>query len=549
MTTLTVLHVLVGRSDSGQEPRPVLRAARAAAGERLRAGRRTHRAADAIRCRGAGPCARARRSPGDDDGRRRRRSIRSATGLAPFFVDCAVDVGRLLPDVSRAVHRRRPVVCRRRHALGARRRDRSLARARSCSAQTALVGQFAPDRRHRHADRRRDRRLAARAALLSISTSTVTAPAKQLYAPFSTSIELKLLHNGNTAAGPTPPDTAALGAPCDWIAVLGRGRQRRQGRRVSPRSSSTTRRTRTSRGGSSGRRTCRMRDVIEWLEYKQVVPTDVRLQTLDRARFPGRVPGQHRGPLARRSSCGARPEIGVRRALGASKRAIFMQLLVEAGAIGLVGGVLGLGLAWLGLWAVRHQPTTYADLAQLDLPMLAVTFALALASSLLAGLLPAWRGCRIAPAIATQVALRPHGLLRRSSPRFAGIATAATLIDPRDRVDVRDCLQRDVPGAPAARAHGSTERHRRCRAGSRAARPASGAKRRRPVTRARPRRAARDPGVVRVTATNMVPFGGSAWNSTISTIPNDPNRAINVGLYLGRSLIDTLGDPARSAGR
>src|SRR5439155_9194007 len=91
-------------------------------------------------------------------------------------------------------------------------------------------------------------------------------------------------------------------------------------------------------------------------------------------------------------------EIGVRRALGASRRSIFIQLVVESGAIGLAGAVLGLGLACLGLWAVRHQPATYADLAQLDLPMLAATFALALASSLLAGLLPAWRGCQVTPA-------------------------------------------------------------------------------------------------------------------------------------------------------
>jgi putative ABC transport system permease protein len=92
-------------------------------------------------------------------------------------------------------------------------------------------------------------------------------------------------------------------------------------------------------------------------------------------------------------------DIGVRRALGASKRSIFAQLLVEAGVIGVVGGVLGLALAWLGLWAVRHQPTDYAELAHLDVPMLAATFALAIASCVLAGLMPAWRGCQVSPSI------------------------------------------------------------------------------------------------------------------------------------------------------
>jgi putative ABC transport system permease protein len=61
--------------------------------------------------------------------------------------------------------------------------------------------------------------------------------------------------------------------------------------------------------------------------------------------------------------------------------------------------VLGLGLAMLGLWAVRQQPVEYADLAHLDPLMLLVTFALAIAASVLAGLLPAWRACQVSPAI------------------------------------------------------------------------------------------------------------------------------------------------------
>ena len=65
----------------------------------------------------------------------------------------------------------------------------------------------------------------------------------------------------------------------------------------------------------------------------------------------------------------------------------------------MVGGVLGLGLAYFGLWAVRQMPADYAELAQLDGQMLAMTFGLSILSSLVAGLLPAWRGCQITPAI------------------------------------------------------------------------------------------------------------------------------------------------------
>ena len=76
-----------------------------------------------------------------------------------------------------------------------------------------------------------------------------------------------------------------------------------------------------------------------------------------------------------------------------------MQFGVESAVIGLAGGTLGLGLAELGLWSVRLRPDGYAQLARMDLPMLLGTFALAVAASVLAGLLPAWRACRIAPAL------------------------------------------------------------------------------------------------------------------------------------------------------
>jgi len=92
-------------------------------------------------------------------------------------------------------------------------------------------------------------------------------------------------------------------------------------------------------------------------------------------------------------------ELGVRRALGASKRALFAQLLVESGVVGFAGGIGGLLLALFGLWLVRRQPASYAALAHLDPTMLLMTFLLAIGASLLAGLLPAWRACQVTPAL------------------------------------------------------------------------------------------------------------------------------------------------------
>lgn len=142
----------------------------------------------------------------------------------------------------------------------------------------------------------------------------------------------------------------------------------------------------------------RLRNVMQWLSYQQVVPDDVRLQTGLAFGFLlvclVNTVGLMLAKFLRRAG-----ELGVRRALGASRRALFAQLLVESGVVGLVGGMGGLLLALAGLWLVRRQPAEYAPLAHLDPAMLLVTFLLALGASLLAGLLPAWRACRVAPAL------------------------------------------------------------------------------------------------------------------------------------------------------
>jgi ABC-type antimicrobial peptide transport system, permease component len=137
--------------------------------------------------------------------------------------------------------------------------------------------------------------------------------------------------------------------------------------------------------------------LMPWLRDEHVVPDDARLQAGLAFGFllicVVNTVGLLLAKCLRRSR-----EIGVRRALGASRGAIFVQFMVEAGIVGLAGGVLGLGFAELGLWGVRHQPAQYASLAHLDLSMFLFTFVVALVSSLVAGLLPAWRACAVAPA-------------------------------------------------------------------------------------------------------------------------------------------------------
>jgi putative ABC transport system permease protein len=95
---------------------------------------------------------------------------------------------------------------------------------------------------------------------------------------------------------------------------------------------------------------------------------------------------------------GAAPLVGLRRALGASKSAIFKQHLVEVGVIGLGGGLLGIALAALGLFGVRHLYENYDELTRLDFTMLLMAIGIAVLSGLLAGFYPTWRVCRVQPA-------------------------------------------------------------------------------------------------------------------------------------------------------
>ena len=142
----------------------------------------------------------------------------------------------------------------------------------------------------------------------------------------------------------------------------------------------------------------RLLGLLDWLDYKHVIPVAVRMQTwiafgvllICLVNTVGLMVAK----FLRKSG-----EIGVRRALGASRRDVFLQCLVEAGVVGVAGGLLGLPLAWLGLWMVRQQPVSFAASAHFDPSMLGVALVLAVLSALAAGIWPALRASRVAPAL------------------------------------------------------------------------------------------------------------------------------------------------------
>ena len=95
---------------------------------------------------------------------------------------------------------------------------------------------------------------------------------------------------------------------------------------------------------------------------------------------------------------GKTAETSLRRALGASRRTIFKQQIVEVGLIGLSGGLMGLLLVALGLQGIEYLYDSPGGLVQMDWFMVFTAIAIAVVSSLIAGLYPAWRVCKIPPA-------------------------------------------------------------------------------------------------------------------------------------------------------
>lgn len=220
-----------------------------------------------------------------------------------------------------------------------------------------------------------------------------------LFVPFATAMQAKLARSGSASCWGDAPvsDVTALDAPCDWLQywvelksaadapaytqylVRYSTQQREAGRFARPPN-------------------VRLHSVMDWLATNRVVPADVQLQLgLALAFLLVCVlcsVGLQLAKTLRRSN-----EIGVRRALGATRRDVFAQFMVESLLMGAVGCVLGLLLSWAGLALVRAGQTDYAQVVALDAPMLLAAMGVSLAAALLAGVLPALRAAGVSPAL------------------------------------------------------------------------------------------------------------------------------------------------------
>jgi putative ABC transport system permease protein len=142
----------------------------------------------------------------------------------------------------------------------------------------------------------------------------------------------------------------------------------------------------------------RLPDVMQWLDVQHVVPPESRISLIVAMCFfvicLVNTVGLLLAKFLRRAG-----EIGVRRALGATRHEIYAQYLVEAAAVGLAGGLVGLLLTIAGMSGVGllFEPDI-ARLAHIDVSLIGLTFAVAIFATVAAAFYPAWRAAQVQPA-------------------------------------------------------------------------------------------------------------------------------------------------------
>jgi len=232
-------------------------------------------------------------------------------------------------------------------------------------------------------------------------TSRALADTEQIYAPMNRAIDLEWTPWGNTNCWKSPDDDLPplegfLQSECVWTQFWAELETPRQ---VADYKDFLDNYVREQKEIGRFERPLNnfVSDVMEWMEVNEIVRNDnrvlVRLSFLFLLVCVLNTVG-----LLMAKFMGKGGEVALRRAMGASRRAVFLQNLVEVGLVGVLGGIAGTGLAWLGLRAVESMYQGYQHLVHLDPVMLATAIVTAILFAVLAGMYPVWRVSRLAPA-------------------------------------------------------------------------------------------------------------------------------------------------------
>ena len=225
------------------------------------------------------------------------------------------------------------------------------------------------------------------------------AAGEDIFMPFATAIRLKASPQGsmNCTGNPGPGYENLIKSDCTFIQFwyeLAKASDRDQLQSYIDSYASEQRKLgRMPRAAPN-----KLYDVKEWMDYLKVVANDSKLSAWLAFGFLLLCLVNTVGLLLAKFSVRA-SEVGVRRALGASQKEIFHQFLVETAVVGLVGGVLGLILAFGALALIAMQSKQMGMIAHMDWVMLVFTFVLSVLAAVVAGLLPTWRACQVTPAM------------------------------------------------------------------------------------------------------------------------------------------------------
>ncbi len=154
-------------------------------------------------------------------------------------------------------------------------------------------------------------------------------------------------------------------------------------------------------------------------------------------------------------------EVAVRMALGASRARVLRQLVTETLVLAVFGGLLGIGLAWLGTRAIvarlGHVLPRSAEIG-LDARVLVVAVLACLVSGLLAALAPALRnaGWRLAPVV---IALQGRVALGDEIGQALGARLVLVLLGERPGLSAPDSLGAYLTWDPRP---GRTDAERNC---------------------------------------------------------------------------------------
>jgi putative ABC transport system permease protein len=222
---------------------------------------------------------------------------------------------------------------------------------------------------------------------------------EEFFIPFSTAIRHETQHSGSMSCNTNrdPGFASLLASECTWIQFWFETRS--AGDRAELQSFLDNYASEQRKLGRLKRNAPnKLYNVNEWMEELKVVGKDSKLSAWLAFGFLVLCLVNTVGLLLAKFSVRA-SEIGVRRALGASRAEIFRQFLIETSVVGLVGGLLGLALAFGALALIGMQSKGMATIAHMDWQMLGLTFVMSVSAAILAGLLPTWRACQVTPAI------------------------------------------------------------------------------------------------------------------------------------------------------